>query len=336
MKPLYRNIFLFIGLVAIVVMLCTFDIESDQLWADLRRAGLWLPAIILLWAGIYLMNALAWHLIIRDGRKDCPVSFLRTLKLTVSGYALNYATPVGLMGGEPYRIMELTPLVGASRAASSVILYAMMHIFSHFCFWLFSIGLYLVYRPLNPAIGVLLALVGAFCVLAVYFFMQGYKNGMAARGIRLLTHIPFVRLWATRFADEKAEALARVDSQIAALHSQRRSTFYASLFLEFAARIVGCLEIFFILRILTDEVNFADSILIVAFTSLFANIFFFSPMQLGTREGGFALSTGGLSIPSAFGVYTSLITRVRELFWIIIGVLLMKVGNGTLPKTKQK
>lgn len=58
-------------------------------------------------------------------------------------------------------------------------------------------------------------------------------------------------------------------------------------------------------------------------------LFFFSPMQLGAREGGFALAVGGLAIPGAFGVYTGLITRVRELIWIVIGVLLMKVGNGT-------
>ena len=117
--------------------------------------------------------------------------------------------------------------------------------------------------------------------------------------------------------------------QIAELHKQRRSTFYASLSLEFMARIIGCLEVYFILNILTTDVSFPACILIMAFTSLFANLFFFSPMQLGAREGGFALAVGGLAIPGAFGVYTGLITRVRELIWIVIGVLLMKVGNGT-------
>lgn len=110
---------------------------------------------------------------------------------------------------------------------------------------------------------------------------------------------------------------------------QRKSTFYASLSLEFMARILGCLEVYFILNILTTDVSFPACILIMAFTSLFANLFFFSPMQLGAREGGFALAVGGLAIPGAFGVYTGLITRVRELIWIVIGVLLMKVGNGT-------
>lgn len=323
----FRTVFFFIGIAAIVFMLCSFDLESESLWADLRRAGIWLPAVIVLWAFIYLINALAWYIIIRDDRNNAPLSFWRVYKLTITGYALNYATPIGLMGGEPYRIMELTPYVGASKAVSSVVLYAMMHILSHFCFWFFSIFLYLACYPLNTGVAIVLALTGLFCLLAFYFFTKGYKNGMVLRLLQLTTHIPYAKKWATRFIAEKEEALKRVDAQIAELHKQRRSTFYASLGLEFLARIVGCLEVYFIMSILTPDITFSASILIMAFTSLFANLLFFTPMQLGTREGGFALSTGGLSIPGAFGVYTSLITRVRELFWIIVGVALMNIGN---------
>lgn len=328
MKDKVRNIFWFFGIFAIVVMLCTFDMDYQELWQNLRKAGIWFPAVILLWLFIYLLNALSWYIIIRDG-KHAPVPFCKVYKLTVSGFALNYATPVGLMGGEPYRIMELTPYVGGSKATSSVILYVMMHIFSHFCFWMFSVLLYLVLEPLNLGMGIVLAIVGVCCLLAIYFFMKGYKNGMAVRTIRLLCHVPFAKKWANRFLVERKDALERVDAQIAELHRQRKTTFYASLGLEFLARIVGCVEVLFILNILTSNVSFLSCVLIMAFTSLFANLFFFSPMQLGAREGGFALATGGLAIPSAFGIYTGLITRVRELIWIVIGVLLMKVGNNT-------
>lgn len=328
MKDKVRNVFWFFGIFAIVVMLCTFDMDYQELWQNLRKAGIWFPAVILLWLFIYLLNALSWYIIIRDG-KHAPVPFWKVYKLTVSGFALNYATPVGLMGGEPYRIMELTPYVGGSKATSSVILYVMMHIFSHFCFWMFSVLLYLVLEPLNLGMSIVLAIVGVCCLLAIYFFMKGYKNGMAVRTIRLLCHVPFAKKWANRFLVERKDALERVDAQIAELHRQRKTTFYASLGLEFLARIVGCVEVLFILNILTSNVSFLSCVLIMAFTSLFANLFFFSPMQLGAREGGFALATGGLAIPSAFGIYTGLITRVRELIWIVIGVLLMKVGNNT-------
>lgn len=328
MKEKFRNIFWFFGIFAIVVMLCTFDMDYQELWHNLRKAGYWLPAVVLLWVFIYFLNTCSWYAIIHDG-KHARVPFWKIYKFTVSGFALNYATPVGLMGGEPYRIMELTPYVGASKATSSVILYVMMHIFSHFCFWLFSVVLYIMMEPVNMAMGLLLAVVGVCCLIAIYFFMKGYRKGMAVGTLKLLGHVPFIRKWAQHFVLEKRDVLERVDKQIAELHGQRRSTFYLSLGLEFLARIIGCIEVFFILNILTTDVSFVSCILIMAFTSLFANLFFFSPMQLGAREGGFALATGGLAISSAFGVYTGLITRVRELVWIVIGVLLMKFGNDT-------
>ena len=271
MKEKFRNIFWFFGIFAIIVMLCTFDMDYQELWQNLKKAGYWFPAVILLWVFIYLLNAWSWYIIIRDG-KHAEVPFWKVYKLTISGFALNYATPVGLMGGEPYRIMELTPYVGGSKATSSVILYVMMHIFSHFCFWLFSVFLYIAFEPVNVGMGVLLAVVGACCVLAIYFFMKGYKHGMAVRTLKLLCHVPYIRKWARRFVQERMDSLERVDAQIAELHKQRKLTFYASFGLEFLARIAGCLEVFFILNILTSDVSFLSCILIMAFTSLLSLI----------------------------------------------------------------
>lgn len=75
-------------------MLFTFDMDYQELLHNLRRAGYWLPAVLLLWIVIYFMNALSWFVIIRDG-KHAKVPFWKIYKLTVSGFALNYATPVG-------------------------------------------------------------------------------------------------------------------------------------------------------------------------------------------------------------------------------------------------
>lgn len=336
MKNKYRNIFILFGIAAIVIMFLTFDMEYEELWNNLKRAGMWLPAVLALWVIIYLLNTFSWYFIIRDGEKGSPIPFWKVYKLTVSGFALNYATPCGLMGGEPYRIMELTPYTGASKATSSVILYVMMHIFSHFCFWFASIFLYIVICPVSLFMGVLLTIIGSLCLVAIYFFVKGYRNGMTVKTLRILCRMPFVKRWAANFLEKKYDTLKRIDSQIAELHKQRKSTFYASLSFEFIARMLGCLEVYFILNILTSDVSFASCILIMAFTSLFANLFFFSPMQLGAREGGFALATGGLAIPGAFGIYTGLITRVRELVWICIGVTLMKVGTGVGNKDSNK
>ena len=111
------------------------------------------------------------------------------------------------------------------------------------------------------------------------------------------------------------------------MHSQHKITFYSSLLLELSARIFSSLEIYIILRVFTPEVSGWDCVLILAFSSLFSNLIFFFPMQLGAREGGLALAVDGLHMSPALGVYVGLITRLRELLWIVIGMVLIKVGN---------
>ena len=70
---------------------------------------------------------------------------------------------------------------------------------------------------------------------------------------------------------------------------------------------------------------FLHSILILAFTSLFANLIGFLPLQLGVQEGGFMLSIAALGLSAAIGMFVSIICRVREIIWIAIGLLLMKI-----------
>ena len=131
MRKRINNLFFIFGLVAVIVMFFSFDVSFSELWGYIHKAGYWLVAILVLWTGLYAMNAWAWWVIIR-GSGPANISFLRLYKLTITGFALNYATPCGLAGGEPYRIMELSRYIDARRATSSVILFGMMHIFSHF------------------------------------------------------------------------------------------------------------------------------------------------------------------------------------------------------------
>ena len=327
MKSGIRNLFFIIGLAAVIIMAVTFDVSWDLLWQSLCQTGYWLVAIVVLWVVLYAMNTLSWRIILGESG-PVGISFMRLLKLTVSGFALNYATPVGLLGGEPYRIMELAPYVGRQRATSSVVLFAMMHIFSHFWYWVTAIALWLLFMPLDGLMATVLSLTALFCAAGIYLFLRGYRNGMVVGAIRLAGHIPGLRRRARRFAAEHAEGLSNIDRQIAQLHAQSRSSFYATLMLEYVGRILQSLEIFFILLLLGVDggwMGFVHSLLILAFTSLFANLLFFIPLQLGGREGGFAMSTAQLGLTGGTGLFISIIVRVRELFFTALGILLIKI-----------
>ena len=350
-KQRLNNLFFFIGVAAVVIMLFTFDISFAELWQHLCQAGYWLIPIIGVWVIIYAINAWAWMQTLprplpahysppsQGGGGGGPLSFWRIYRLTITGYALNYATPVGGLGGEPYRVMELAKDIGTERATSSVILYAMMHFLAHFLLWFSTIFLYLALAaigdlPLTPVIGVVFAAIIVFCLTAFYVLAKGYKNGVAVTIFGWLGKMPGLRGWATRFQTSHAEQLRHVDEQIVALHQQDKRAFYSSLALEYLARIVQALEILFMLLLFGVDcgggfwgitLTFLHSILILSLTTLMANLLGFLPMQLGVQEGGFVVSIAAMGLSAALGIFVSIICRVREIIWIAIGILLMKI-----------
>ena len=339
-KQRLNNLFFIVGVAAVVVMLLTFDVSFVELWQHLCHAGYWLIPIVGVWFLVYGLNALAWQSIIEGnlGGKS-PVSFWRIYRLTITGYALNYATPVGGLGGEPYRILELSKDIDKEHATSSVILYAMMHFLAHFWFWFVSIFIYLALvavgdMPINTFIATVLGVIVVFCLVAFYLFSRGYRNGLVKYVLGLLSRIPGLRRWTLRFWARHSEAIENIDRQIASLRGQDRGAFYKSLLLEFLSRVLQSSEVLFMLLLFGIDnggglsgimLTYLHSILIVAFTTLFANLIGFLPMQLGVQEGGFVLSIAALGLSAALGIFVSIICRVREIIWIIVGIMLMKL-----------
>jgi hypothetical protein len=339
-KQRLNNLFFFLGIAAVVVMLFTFDVSFIELWDHLCHAGYWLIPIIGIWVVVYWLNALAWKSMIEGniGGK-APVSFWRIYRLTITGYALNYATPVGGLGGEPYRIMELSKDIDNQHATSSVILYAMMHFFAHFWFWFISIFIYLGLvligdLPISTAIGIILGIIVMFCLTAFYIISRGYKNGLVKYVLGVLSRIPGMKRWTLKFWARHSESIKNIDEQIAALYAQDTRAFYKSLVLEYLSRVVQSSEVMFMLLLFGIDcggglggltLTFLHSILIVSFTTLFANLIGFLPMQIGVQEGGFVLSIAALGLSAALGIFVSIICRVREIIWIIIGIGLMKM-----------
>ena len=341
-KQRLNNLFFFLGCAAVVVMLFTFDVSFVELWQHLCHAGYWLIPIIGVWVVVYALNALAWRAMIEGniGGK-APLSFGRLFQLTVTGYALNYATPVGGLGGEPYRIMELSKDIDKEHATSSVILYAMMHFFAHFWFWFVSIFIYIALAlagdlPLTAPIAITLGVIVVFCLFFFYLFSRGYKNGLVKYVLGIVSHLPGLKRWTLRFWARHSESIANIDRQIAALYGQDRRAFYTSLVLEYLSRVVQSSEVLFMLLLFGIDnggglsgiaITYLHSILIVAFTTLFANLIGFLPMQLGVQEGGFVLSIAALGLSPALGIFVSIICRVREIIWIAIGMVLMKMHD---------
>ena len=61
----YKNIFFLFGIVLLAVMVSQLDF--DEVYNGVRRAGFWFVAVIALWAALYVINTASWYMIIRSG-----------------------------------------------------------------------------------------------------------------------------------------------------------------------------------------------------------------------------------------------------------------------------
>lgn len=322
-KSKIQNLFMLIGAIAFVLMIYKIGIRT--ITDNLLKIEWWIIPILALWVLVYLLNTLSGLMIINNLEKLRHIGFFQLYKITLSTFAINTATPMGLIGGEPYKIIELSPYLGSNKATSSVILFSAMHFLAHFIFWMLSITLTLVIIPLDLTWKIALSTSFIICLLLFNLTLKGCNKGIINSVFKCVKRLPPLEHIVTKFIEKNKNNIQIIDSQIKGLQNNNPTIFYATLIIELAARIISCAELYFLFIAYQTPIKFIDCILIMAFTSLLANILFFMPLQIGTREAGFILSMKLLGLSPTLAITISIVTRIRELFWMIIGIILIKI-----------
>ena len=307
-----------LGLAVFCYLVWSFGV--DNIVVNVQRTGWWFLPVIGIWFVVYLLNAWAWYVILHDNAED--VSFGTMLTLTISGFAINYITPFLNLGGEPYRVVSLRETVGLHRAVSSVILYNMVRMLSHFFFWLGAIVLVILTTQISFGFGIVLGCVSVVVLGLTYFFLSRHRKGIFESLLSWLSRNRLFRPLASKL-DARRDGLLKIDGQIIELYNHQRGSFYKVLLLEFISRVIASAEFYFILHAIGYDTSFLEAIYINAASSLILNMLFFIPFELGTREGGLYIIMQSLGYISGIGIYVGLINRVRELFWIFVGLVLI-------------
>ncbi len=319
MEKKVKIFFLIVGLTILALLVNEYGLANVII--NIGKTGWWFLAIIGTWLVVYLLNSLAFYFILNARNKRIP--FKEVLSVSLSGFAINYITPGINLGGEPYKIWALKNKIGLHSSVAAVILYTMLHFLSSFVFWMIGIIIIPFTVSLNSELKILSGLILIISIAGIFFFLSRHKNGIIQWLLRFSHKIPYSHKIISRLGikDETPEI---IDEQIVGLYNNQRKYFYVSLLLEVIARIAASLEFVFILWSIGIQISFAEAILINAFSSLLINIFFFMPMTLGVREGGLFFIMGLLKYSPGIGVYVGLINRLRELFWILVGLIIIQ------------
>jgi uncharacterized protein (TIRG00374 family) len=319
--------FFLLGLGLFVYLVASFGVGNliDRIAAS--RGGI--LSAFLIWFVIYVLNTAAWRLAL--GRNGDGIGAVELFMVTVSGFVVNYITPVVALGGEPYKIGALSGRMGKQKAISAVILYRMVHLIGHMALLLAGIVLALLLAPPRPAIALGLVVAGAVIALVIFLTLNGTRYGLFDRLARAAGRRRFLGSLArpiTKYGDE----LAEMDRVITDVYRNDRRSFVWSIALEFLSRVLMGVEVFVVLRSLGVDVSLPAALTVYVMYSIVINIMFFIPMNLGAREGGILLGLEGLAADPLTGVSVGIILRIREFAWIAIGLLFILI----LPRIRAK
>jgi uncharacterized protein (TIRG00374 family) len=308
--------FFILGSVSLAIIIARSD--PRRLVTDVRDAGWTVPAIVAVYGAVYVLNAIAWRMTMMEPPR---ISFPRTYVITVSAFAMNYLTPFVSIGGEPFKIVAASQWLGTSRGTASVLNFRLVHVQAHVLFFLSGVvlGFFLLPRD-EVGTGALLAVAAVLIVIGAVVFTI-HRRGMVERILDLLMKTPGIRQLARKL-EARRDALIEIDEQLMAFHRDAPHRYLGALAAEYAARSLSMLEFYFIARGVGTPVSFPVAFLIASFSSLIVNFFFFMPFNVGTKEGGLYFIFHMLGLPARLGVAAAVLSRLRELSWIMIGLLL--------------
>lgn len=299
-------------------------IGPQLLVAELARTGWVFLPIVLVWAVVYVTNTIAWLAITDDA--DAQLPFWRAYAISVASFSINYITPMISLGGEPFKIAASARWLGGRAAASSVVAFRIVHTLGQFIFWLLTLPVAYALLPQTRGVRVLLIvataglLLGA-ALLAFLLRAQAIEPLVAGTAARL-TGVPLAGGIARLVLSHRA-VLATIDAALLRLAHERVRALALALGAEVCGRFIAMLEYLFIARSIGMAIDYPAAVLIGGFSQLVLNLLFFIPFEMGSKEGGLYLIFRLLGLAPGLGVFTAIVSRLRELAWIAIGLVLI-------------
>ncbi len=307
-----RQVLLAAGLVVLGGLI--WHIGLLQVWETVERVGFVAFCVTLTpFLVVYVLDTCGWWLTL--GPWGARVGFIRLFMVRMAGESVNVTT--AMLGGEPMKAWLLTrdgvPMVDG---LASVVTAKTIMSLAQILFMLMGLGatLWLMegeYTVLVAFVG--LGLLGVGTVLFLILQRHGIGKGLLTVADRC----------GIRRLEVYRSRLLELDRTILTFYRQRRRTFMLAMGIHFVAWLMESVEVYAILSVLGVEVGWVSSLSIAAVASLIKGSVSFVPGGLGAQEGGYLVFLMALGYGEVTGVAFALLRRIREVLWLLIGLLFL-------------
>jgi hypothetical protein len=315
-----RLTLLFLGLGLTAFALQIRHLGIGRLWNEVAAAGWILLPVILFYALAHVCDTQAWRVILK-GEPNRP-GWIRLFRMVISGSALNFLTPVVNLGGEPFKIATLASALGTGRATGAIVIRNVVRALGLLGFWFAATisGWFLL--PATPLIHTLLLASAGGIMLVTALLTRAHRHGGLAQWFDGLARLPWVgpRL---RRAEGLRPAIELLDRQITGFARDHPGRLALAAGYEFLGRAFFVVEFCLIGWAIGIPVRYPAAFTIGGLETLVGNLLFFVPYEIGTRESATMLLFSQLGYPAEAGLFAALVSRLRDLAWILAGVVIV-------------
>ncbi len=308
----------------LVAVLVTADLdEAARLVATIGWGAL---AVLALSALVPVIDTITWALALESGGWTARRS-LHLFNARLIGEAFNAVLPAAGFGGEPVKAVLLARRLGVGyhQGSASIVLARVVNMLALIPFLIVGVALISTLPSLPTGFawlaagGVVWFALATLILFAITRFplssgfaawLAGHRFGRGAG--RLIGH------------------LGEVELRFRGFYAEHRARFLAAVGLSIVQWIIGALEVWLILALLGRPVSLPEAWLIESVAQVVRAAGFLIPSGLGAQEGALLLVVRLLTGPDGAGLALAVVRRLRELVWIVAG-LVLALAYGVAP-----
>ena len=279
---------------------------------DAIRTLSWRLALLVLFpfCVAVVFDTLGWRVLL----PACPVPWNTLTAARLAGESANLLTPTASVGGEPLKAYLVRDRLPLDEGLSSVVVDKTTVVMGQALFLAAALALALVALEPPRALTVVMAALLAVEIVGVGGFAAvQIRGGMAAAG-RVLHRL------GVGSAERHGELLREVDRRLALVYRQRPARVLHSTLLHTLAWAVGGVELYLVLTLADIPVSLTTALVLEAVGSAVRFATFVIPGSLGALEGGNVALFAAFGLPGAAGLSFSLVRRLREAAWALVGL----------------
>jgi uncharacterized protein (TIRG00374 family) len=282
----------------------------------LRRVGWYWPLLLLPYGLVNLLEAISWKYLLLSRDKIPSLNCLFWLRL--GGESLNQLTPTASLGGEPFKAAALQSRgIPWDEATASVVIHKGILVLSLALYIFVGLALapFLLPGASSHLAALSLAALGLATAGGIFVFVQ--RRAPCGFGLRFLNKLGVC----PPSLMEREETFNNLDARLSSFYREHRGRCLLAFTLFFLSWLLHGVEVYLMFWLLGHPIGWDLAICLDALAMLFTALGFFIPAAMGVQEGGNILLALGFDLGMVLGVAFSILRRLREAFWLSLGLL---------------